>query len=443
MNAGIHTGRVEYDLLIDGADQVCVVPAQGSGEALGVLGGGAVACRGGKIAWVGDSEQAAQILEPLPGAAVIDAGGCVVTPGLIDPHTHLPAYGSRAAEFEMRLRGSSYLDILAAGGGILNTVNAVAEAEDGELLAVARRDLNFMLAHGVTTVEAKSGYGLSTSAELRLLRLAAAAGEGHPVTVVPTFLGAHAVPPAYRGKPDMYVEVVLEQMLPAVCRERAARFCDVFCEPGVFSVDQSRRILARGLELGLAAKLHADEMAPGGGAELAAELGAVSADHVLFASPRGLAAMAAADTTAVLLPVTVLSLLGGHVDAAHCHRQAALMRQTGVTIALGTDYNPGTAPCRSAQLAMSLACRIFGLSCAEAIRGMTRGAALAVGMSDRLGSLAAGYDADVVVWDARSYEDLPYRLGENLVRDVIKAGRAVVGPNAHGLRAAPKGCDAT
>ncbi len=431
--------RIQCDLILDRAAQVCVVPPARE-DGLGLVRDTTVACRDGKIVWAGPAAAAPVTLDPLPGCTRIDAAGFVVTPGLIDPHTHLPAYGSRAAEFDLRLRGAGYLEILAAGGGILNTVKAVAAASDGDLLAATRADLDYMLASGVTTVEAKSGYGLSADAELRLLRLAAAAGAGHAVEVVPTFLGAHAVPPAYGGNPDGYVEDVLERMLPAVSGEHAARFCDVFCEPGVFSVEQARRILVRGLELGLAPKLHADEMASGGGAELAAEMGATSADHLLFASRQGLAAMAQAGTTAVLLPVTVLSLLGGQVDVAHCRRQAALMRESGVEIALGTDYNPGTAPCRSARLALALASRIFGLSCAEAIRGMTRGAALALGMGERLGSVLPGFDADLVVWDAGMYEELPYRLGDNLVRHVIKAGRVVFGEEpARTPRAARKG----
>lgn len=412
------------DLLIRNAAQLCTVPPQGAADRLGPIANGAVAGHDGRIVWAGADEDVATALAPVPGCEVIDAAGCTVTPGLIDPHAHLPHIGSRAKEFRLRLEGVPYLEILARGGGILETVRAVAAAGDEDLVAAARADLDAMLLGGATTVEAKSGYGLTTQAELRLVRLAVEAGRGHPVEVVPTFLGAHAVPPPYKGKAEDYVELVVAEMLPAA--RPLAEFCDVFCEPGVFSVAQSRRILDRAARLGFDLKLHADEMAAGGGAELAAELGAASADHLLFASPAGLAAMAQAGTVAVLLPVTVLALLGDEVTVDHCRRQAEVIRRSGATIALGTDYNPGTAPCRSMQLAMSLACRVFGLAPGEAIVGATRHAALALRRGDRLGSIVPGYQADLAIWRVADHQEIPYRLGDNLVRDVIKAGRVVV-----------------
>jgi len=430
---------IRADLLITRAAEVCTIAedaiawSDGADPAapLSIVRDATVACRDGVVVWVGPADEAMSVLNPIAGCRTIDAAGCVVTPGLVDPHAHLPSWGSRAAEFAQRLAGVPYLEILAAGGGILHTVRATELATDEQLLRAGYSDLDVMLLGGVTTVEAKSGYGLSTEAELRLLRLAAELGRIHPVDVVPTFLGAHAVPPAFRGNTDGYVETILEQMLPAAKSQGVAEFCDVFCETGVFTPEQSRRILekARDLELGL--KLHADELSWSGGAELAGELGAVSADHLLFASPAGLEAMAAAGTVGVLLPVTVLSLLAEGVGVEHCRAQVVRMREAGVRLAVGTDYNPGTAPCRSLGLAISLACRIFGLTPAEAIVGVTRNAALALGR-DRIGRIRAGHAADLAVFDVSSYAEIAYRIGDDQVRDVIKGGRIVVRDRAIG-----------
>lgn len=393
--------------------------------------------RGGRVVWAGPESLADRALGPEPDATVIDASGCIVVPGLVDPHTHLPFGGWRAHEYSMRLGGASYLEILAAGGGILSTVAATAAATDQELLAAGRGILDEMLAGGTTTVEAKSGYGLELEAELRLLRLAGELGRTHAARVVPTFLGAHAVPPLYRGNADGYVEVVLEEMLPAVKRFALAEFCDIFCEPGAFTVEQSRRVLTRARALGFGVKMHADEMSQSGGAELAAELGAVSADHLLFASEAGAQAMARSGTIGVLLPITVLSLLGDEVDAGHCRRQARMLRAQGVKLALGTDCNPGTAPSASIQLAIALAGRIFGLPPVEAMLGATRHAAQAVGLGGQVGTLVPGARADAAIFGVPSYEDIAYRLGGNLVRWVIKDGRVVHcpgGPPAAGER---------
>lgn len=414
----------ECDLLIENASELCLVPPAGG---LGLIPGGTVACREGRVVWAGPGREAAGATRPAgTGCRRLDASGCTVVPGLIDPHVHLPSYGWRSAEFAQRLAGVGYFDILAAGGGILHTVRETAAASDARLLEVGRSDLDHMLLHGVTTVEAKSGYGLDTGAELRLLRLAWEMGERHPVTVVTTFLGAHAIPPAYGGNPDQYVELVVQEMLPAVAQQSLAEFCDVFCERGAFSVSQSRRILQQARDLGLGLKLHADELSWSGGAELAGALGAVSADHLLYVSPEGAAAMARAGTTGVLLPATVLSLFSDGVTVERCRTMTRLLREAGVRLAVGTDYNPGTAPCRSLQLAMSLACRIFGLTPAEAIIGATRHAALALGRGDQIGSLMPGYRADIAVFGVPTYAEIAYRLGDNQVRHVIAGGELVV-----------------
>jgi imidazolonepropionase len=424
--------RIPCNLMIRAAAELCVVPAasgaeQGAGG-IGLIREAALAAAGGTIAWVGPEAEADRMLAPEPDCVTIDAAGCTVLPGLIDPHTHLLAYGSRAHEFGLRLAGASYLELLAAGGGIHSTVERTQAASDGQLLAAAREVLREALLSGVTTLEAKSGYGLSTGAELRLLRLAAALGREQAVEIVSTFLGAHAVPPEYTRNPQVYVELLLEEMLPVMKDSGLAEFCDIFCEPGVFSVAQARQILTRARELGFGLKVHADELAQSGGAELAAELGAVSADHLMFASEEGAAAMSRSGTVAVLLPVTVLSLLGEALDVARCRRQARMLRAHGVRVALGTDYNPGTAPCASLQLAMGLACRLFGLSPAEAVRGVTRHAALAVGRGERLGSLEPGKSADVAIYRVPGYEDVPYRLSSGTAGWVVKRGRVVVSP---------------
>lgn len=423
---------VVCDLVLRAASQVCLVPANGScvwpgadASPLAVIRDGALAIRDGRVVWAGPEAIADSILTPVADAVVIDASGCTVTPGLVDPHAHVPFAGWRAREYAMRLEGATYLDILAAGGGILSTVSATAAASDDQLLSAGRSLLDEMLRGGTTTVEAKSGYGLETGAELRLLTLARELGSNHPVDVVTTFLGAHAVPPAYKGNPDGYVEVVLEEMLPAVKRFGLAQFCDIFCEPGAFTVEQSRRVLSRARQLGFGIKIHADEMSWSGGAELAAELGAASADHLLFASSTGAGAMARSGTVGVLLPITVLSLLGSEVDAGHCRRQARMLRAQGVQLALGTDCNPGTAPSASMQLAIALAGRIFGLPPAEAMLGATRFAARALGLGGLAGTIVPGSRADVAVFRVPSYEDVAYRLDFNLIRCVIKDGCVV------------------
>lgn len=421
--------RIRCDLVIRGAAALCVVPpelaAPGRPPDLGTIRGGTLAADGGRVVWVGPDAEAAEVLEPSAGCATIDASDWTVLPGLVDPHTHLPFCGSRAREFALRLQGVSYLEILDAGGGILSTVESTRRAGDELLLREGLAALEQMLRAGTTTVETKSGYGLTAEGELRLLRTMAEMGKISPVELVPTFLGAHAVPPRHRGKPAQYVEEVLEEMLPAVKQIGLAEFCDIFCEPGVFDLEQSRKVLAAAREAGLGAKIHADEMSWSGGAELAAEIGAVSADHLLFASERGLEAMAAAGTVAVLLPVTVLSLLGGDVDVRHCRAQGDKVRRSGVQVAIGTDYNPGTAPCPSMQVAMALACRIFGLTIEEAVAAATIGGARAVGRGDRLGSLQPGYQADAACFDAPDYAEIPYRLGGVPIRCVVKRGRVV------------------
>ncbi len=360
--------------------------------------------------------------------SIVDARGGTVTPGLIDPHTHLLFAGTREGEMRLRQQGAGYLEILAAGGGILSTVEHTRAASADELHDHGRRWLDEMLGHGVTTIEAKSGYGLDTATELRLLDVMARLDREGPIGIVPTFLGAHAVPPEYRGRragAEAYVAAVVGEQLPAVEAQGVARFCDVFCERGVFSVEQSRRVLEAGLRHGLAARLHADELVPSGGAQLAAELGATSADHLAAPSREGIAALVTAAETgrpvvATLLPATSLVLMKEH-DAP-----ARVLVDRGVPVALGSDFNPGTSPTPNLQLVLSLAVLRLKLTPSEALAAVTINAAHAVGLGETHGSLEEGRVADVVVWDAPSHELLPYWLGADLARVVVKGGNVVL-----------------
>ena len=357
----------------------------------------------------------------------IDARRGTVTPGLIDPHTHLLFGGTRHAEVELRQRGHTYLEILAAGGGILQTVRMTRDATDETLLQHGRFWLKEMLSHGVTTAEVKSGYGLDAKTELRLLALYGRLAEEGPVELVPTFLGAHAIAPEYRDRPDAarhYIDSVISEQLPAVAEQGIARSCDVFCERGVFSAEDSRRLLHRAAELGLATRLHADEIAPSGGAELAAELGALSADHLGAVSDQGIAALAAAAEAGRPVVATLLPMTSFYLEEPH-FAPARRLIEAGIPVALGTDFNPGTSPAPNAQLAMSFAIHRLRLSAAEALAALTINSAAALGMADSHGSLEPGKHADLVVWQPDAHALLPYWLGANLVQTVIKRGRVV------------------
>ena len=391
----------------------------------------AVAAWDGRIVAVGRRSEVESALDglglPLARFARVDAAGGAVTPGLVDAHTHLLFAGSRENELVLRQRGAGYLEILDAGGGILSTVAATRAAATHDLLAHGRRWLDEMLGHGVTTVEAKSGYGLDLQTELRLLEVAHALGSEGPIDVIPTFLGAHAVPHEYRSRPngtEAYVRSVVDEQLPAVAAQGRARYCDVFCEEGVFSADQSRRILEAGLRLGLGARLHADELQPSGGAELAAELGAASADHLAAPSEAGIDALARAASdgrpvVATLLPATTWFLMADHAAPAR------MFIERGIPVALGTDFNPGTSPTASLPLVMTVACLSLRLTPAEALAAVTINAAQALGLADEIGSLEPGKAADLVVWRVPAAAQIPYWPGADLVRIVVKRGRVV------------------
>ncbi|ATW25172.1 imidazolonepropionase [Candidatus Formimonas warabiya] len=424
---------MKADLYIKNAGQL--VTSRGAsakpktGAALGeidVIPDGAVAAAGSTLIFVGTTAAAEQQVEVGEDTLVMDGRNQVVLPGLVDAHTHLVFGGSREHELDLKLQGVPYLDILAQGGGILSTVRATRAASLEELVEIGKKYGDQMLSQGTTTIEAKSGYGLCTADEIKQLRAIREINRHHPLDIVPTFLGAHAVPPEYKEDPDQFVELVINEMLPQVAREELAEFCDIFCEKGVFSADQSRRILRAAQDLGLKIKIHADEIAAIGGSQLAAELGAVSADHLLVTPEESIEKMAAAGVMACLLPATTFYLREDHFAPAR------KMIAGGVPVALASDFNPGSCPCHDLHLVMTIACLYLKMTPAEVINAVTINAAHAIGRAATVGSLEVGKKADIVLFDAPNYQYLPYRLGSNLVRTVIKNGKLVRGGSEHG-----------
>ncbi len=412
-------------MLIHSANQVLTLsggPQRGKelGK-LGIIEGGAVLMRDEKIVAVGPTMEmrASYNDEPL-----LDASGCVILPGFVDPHTHLIWAGDRAREFEMRLEGAKYLDILAAGGGILSTVKHTRTASIEALMAQTRPRLLRMFAHGTTTAEAKTGYGLQTATELRLLKALLTLDDESPMELSITFLGAHAIAPEYKDDPQGYTDLLAETMLPTVQQWWQTHapglplpFADVFCEDRAFTLEQSRQILTRARELGFPLKIHADEFDNLGGASLAVELGAASADHLVKTSDADIAALAKSDTVAVSLPCTPFGL------AERDYTPARKIIEAGGILALATDCNPGTAWNESMQFVISLACRFLGLTPAQAIAASTINAAHAIRRADRIGSLEPGKQADLVILGVPDYRHLGYRFGSNLARQVVKKGR--------------------
>ena len=393
---------------------------------LGIIPDGAVLVRGGQIAAIGTS---AELRAAYPDEPAQDAEGRVVMPGFVDPHTHLVFAGDRAAEFELRLEGRTYLEILAAGGGILSTVRATRRASVDELITQTRERAASMLRHGTTTAEAKTGYGLETACELVEMEALLRLDEEGPLEIAPTFLGAHAVAPEFKGDPEAYVNLVCDEMLPETKRwwqahggERPLPFVDVFCETGAFSLVQTRRILTAARALGFPLKIHADEFDNLGGASLAAELGAISADHLVKTSPQDIAVLARSATVAVALPCTPFGLAEPHYTPARDILAA------GGLLAIASDLNPGTAWCESMQFVIALACRYLRLTPAQAIAAATINAAAAIKRADRIGSLETGKQADLLILTVDDYRQLGYRFGTNLVKTVIKKGK--IYPNA-------------
>ncbi len=350
--------------------------------------------------------------------AVIDADGKAVLPGFVDSHTHFVFGGYRAEEFSWRLRGDSYMEIMERGGGIINTVLATRKAKKDELIEAGRKRLDSMLSFGVTTVEGKSGYGLDYDTELKQLEVMADLDRTHPVDIVRTFLGAHAVTKDYKGREDEYIDYVIENVMPEVAKRKLAEFCDVFCEKNVFSVEQSRRLLRRARDMGLLLKIHADEIIQLGGAELAAELGAVSADHLLQASEKGIRDMAKRGVVATLLPGTAFSLREPYAKGRY-------MIDNNCAVALATDLNPGSCFTESIPLIFALAVLYMDITTEEALTALTINGAAALNRADTIGSIDVGKKGDVIVLEFPSYKYIPYHIGMSTVEKVVKDGNLV------------------
>ena len=412
--------KTEVDLVIKNAQELLTLsPSLKDESGLGIIRNGAVAIKGTKIFWVGKTEELGEKFVLKREGREIDARGKTVIPGLIDSHTHLVFGGSRENEFEQRIKGQSYLEIAEQGGGILSTVEATRKASFDELYSLGKKRLDRMLSKGVTTLEAKSGYGLSIEYELKILQVIKALQESHPVEIAPTFLGAHTIPKEFGDTRSRYVDLVTEEMIPRVAQEKLAEFCDVFCEEKAFTLEESRRILDRGKRYGLKPKIHADQLSPGGGAELAAEIGAFSADHLEHISQEGIKKMAENGVTAVLLPGASFFL------SMKKYPPAREMIEAGVVVCLATDLNPGSSMTESLPLIMTMGCTMFRMTPKEVILGTTIHAAKSMGREKEIGSLEAGKQADLLLLDIPNYRYLPYHFGVDHTDLVVKKGRVI------------------
>ena len=356
---------------------------------------------------------------PAPAAdSVIDAQGSLVTPGLVDAHTHLIFGGWRQNELGLKLRGKTYLEIQNGGGGIQSTTNATRQATEEELTRKAAQALDEMMSFGVTTCEAKSGYGLATEHELKALQVIENLSRRHPMDIVPTFMGAHLVPAEYKQDREAYIRLVCEEMIPKVKEQGIARYCDVFCEADTFTVEESRRILEAGRQYGLIPKIHADEIEAIGGSQLAEEVGAISAEHLIVCPPEGIASLARGGVIACLLPATSFYLGAGFAPARD-------MVSAGVPVAMATDFNPGSCPCLNLQFVINLGCLKYKLTPEEVLTAVTLNAAAAIGLADKVGSVEPGKQGDLVIWKAPDLDYICYRMGSSLVKTVVKKGVVV------------------
>lgn len=410
----------EVDLIIKNAEELLTLsPSSMEESGLGIIRKGAITVKEGKIFWIGKTEELPKKFGLGKDGQEIDATGKVVMPGLIDSHTHLIFAGSREKEFEQRIQGLSYLEIAERGGGILSTVEATRKASFDELLLLGKKRLDRMLSKGVTTIEAKSGYGLSLQDEMKILKVMKALQEVHPIEIVPTFLGAHTIPREFRDARTRYIDLLTKEMIPRVAQERLAEFCDVFCEEKAFTLEESKKILETGKGYGLKPKIHADQLSPGGGAELAAEVNAFSADHLEHVSQTGIERMAEKGVTAVLLPGASFFL------SMKKFPPAREMIQKGVYVSLATDLNPGSSMTESLPLMMTMGCTMYKMVPKEVIQGTTIHAARSMGRENEIGSLEVGKQADILLLAIPNYRYLPYHFGVDHVEVVIKKGRIV------------------
>ncbi len=387
---------------------------------LGLIKNGGIALAGEEILAVGESGNVEGKVDLAEGCIAIDADGAVVTPGFIDAHTHPVFSMTREDEFEMRIAGKTYMEIADAGGGIRASVRDLRETPKAILTKKTIERLDTMLANGTTTIEAKSGYGLSTESEIKSLEIINNLNETHPIDLIPTFLGAHEVPDEFRNNRTGYIDLLINEMIPKVAENKLAEFCDIFCEEGVFNIDESRKIMTAAKKRGLKLKFHADELGASGGSELAAELGAISADHLVYISDKGISAMANSGTAAVLLPGTCFSLGLKH------YAPARKMIEAGVIVALSTDCNPGSSYTESLPMIICLAGLNYKFTAAESISAVTVNAACAIDRGGQIGILRPGLAADLVLWKVHDYRELPYHYGVNLVHNVIKRGKIVI-----------------
>jgi imidazolonepropionase len=395
-------------------------------EDLGIIEDGAVAISGSKIVAVGKTKDILSAIKISDETRVIDARDRVVLPGFVDCHTHPVFANTREDEFEMRIKGKTYQEIAAAGGGIKSSVKNLRSKSKAELIQLALPRLDRMLSYGTTTIEAKSGYGLSLEDEIKMLEVIKELNRIHPIDLIPTFLGAHEIPEEYKNDRKEYIKLITERMIPEVAKRKLAVFCDIFCEKGVFDIEESREILKAAKAHGFKLKLHADQLSALGGSKLAAELGAISADHLEFIDDEGIEEMKQAGVIGVLLPGACFGL--GMKE----YPPARKMIDRGLPVALATDFNPGSSMTESMPMILSLACLMMRMTPAEAIAASTINSAYAVDKASELGSIEVGKKADMVIWNVKNYKEIPYHFGVNLVDRAMKDGRVFLLP--HGER---------
>jgi len=410
------------DLIIKNAKQIVTLKglnkARSGDDAneLALINNGSLAVKEGKIIAVGCTED---ILRNFQAKKVIDAKNKVVIPGFVDPHTHPVFKNTRENEFEKRLKGSSYVEISKGGGGIRSSINGVRSATEDELYQLSMKRIQRIISNGTTTLEAKSGYGLSIESEIKMLKVIKRLQENLPIDIIPTFMGAHEFPQEYKNNREEYIRILMEEMSPKIVELGLAKYFDIFTEDHVYNIEQSRDILIRAKEIGFKIRMHADEIEPIGGAELAAEVGAVTADHLGATSDKGIEALKKAGVIAILLPGTIFSL------GMSTYARARDMIDRGLPVALATDYNPGSCNCDSMQFIITLACLQMKMTIAEAITASTINAAYSLEMGDKIGSLEVGKQADLLIMDIPSYQFLPYHFGSNCIEKVIKKGRVI------------------